>query len=266
MRWQIGRRSGNIEDRRRLGGRGVAIGGGGGVLALALIVFLLGGDPTQILIQGAQQQQVREYTPTAEDEEQMDFLSSVLGSTEDVWQSLLEGYQAPTLVVFSGMTESACGLGQSVMGPFYCPLDGKLYLDLSFFDELQTRLNSPGDFARAYVVAHEVGHHVQNLTGGMSQRSRSNEHSVQIELQADCYAGVWAHHADAKYGLIEKGDIDEALNAATQIGDDRLAEQRGGPIMPDSFTHGSSQQRHDWFKKGYESGTPDACDTFKGGV
>lgn len=275
MRWQLGRRSSNIEDRRG-SGRGIAVGGGGGLLALAVVVMLLGGDPTQILMQGLQQQ--ASYEPSVDPEaqkEEMDFVSSILGSTEDVWAQIYPEYANPTLVVYSGITQTECGTGQSAMGPFYCPLDHKLYLDLSFFKDMERSLNSPGDFARAYVIAHEVGHHVQTLMGTaakvtaqqrQSSQKQANALSVKIELQADCYAGVWAHHVQADYGMVESGDIDEALNAATQIGDDRLQQKGQGYAVPDSFTHGSSHQRHDWFKRGYDSGEIQNCDTFGGDI
>lgn len=275
MRWQLGRRSTNIEDRRG-SGRGVIVGGGGGMIALAVVVFLLGGDPTQILLQGLQQAQIESSVDPEAQKEQLDFSAAVLGSTEDVWGSIYPGYADPVLVVYSGAVGSACGMGQSAMGPFYCPLDNRLYLDLSFFEDLSRSLNAPGDFAQAYVIAHEVGHHVQTLMGtaekvSMAQRqarskSEANALSVKMELQADCYAGVWAHHAQASYNMLEDGDIEEALNAATQIGDDRLQERGQGYVVPDSFTHGSSAQRKEWFKRGYDAGKIESCDTFGGAL
>jgi predicted metalloprotease len=272
MRWQMGRRSGNVEDRRGMG-RGAAAGGGG-LLAMALVVFLLGGDPTSLLVEGVQREIQYRGQPvnTEAQAEQMDFVSSVLGSTEDVWIQKYPGeYVYPTLVVYSGVVESGCGMGQSAMGPFYCPNDQNLYLDLSFFEDLEKQLNAPGDFARAYVIAHEVGHHVQTLMGtadkvraaqARANRKDANALSVKMELQADCYAGIWAHDANAKYDLVEEGDIEEALNAATQIGDDRLQQRGQGQVVPDSFTHGSSAQRYEWFQRGFESGDVSACDTF----
>ena len=274
MRWQLGRRSGNIEDRRGMRGPGVAIGGGGGLFALALVVFLMGGDPTGLIVQGiGQSMQQEQSVDPATQQEEMDFSASILGSTEDIWARLYPGYENPMLVVYSGMTSSACGAGQAAMGPFYCPRDRKLYLDLSFFQDLERDLNAPGDFARAYVIAHEVGHHVQTLMGTadrvmaarqVSSLKDSNALSVKMELQADCYAGVWASHLDD--GVIEPGDIDEALNAATQIGDDRLQKRGQGQAVPDSFTHGSSAQRRQWFDAGYKAGDPQACDTFEGSL
>lgn len=271
----MGRRSGNIEDRRGGGGGKIALGGGT-TLALALVVYLMGGDPTGILLNGLQQgSQVSSLSPEQE-AEQKDFVASVLGSTEDVWRGefskMGEAYQDPRLVLFTGATQSGCGYAQSAVGPFYCPVDHKVYLDLEFFELLKQKLNAPGDFARAYVIAHEVGHHVQSLMGTeqrvqeemqSSSKKEANVWSVKLELQADCYAGVWAHHAAKDYNMVEAGDIDEALNAATQIGDDALQSQGQGYVVPDSFTHGSSAQRHQWFKTGYESGNPKVCDTFR---
>lgn len=273
MRWQMGRRSSNVEDRRGAGGRGIALGGGG-MLALAVVVMLMGGDPSQILMQALESQmQTQNVDPNdPEQKAQMDFVSSVLGSTEDVWGNMGEGYEYPTLVVYNGVTSTACGTGQSAMGPFYCPVDRKLYLDLSFFKELEAKLGAPGDFARAYVIAHEVGHHVQTLIGtadgvrnaqARASKKEANALSVKMELQADCYAGIWAHHAQAQYDLLEDGDIDEALGAASAVGDDLLQEMAGGTVMPDSFTHGSAAQRKQWFMNGYKGGTLADCDTFK---
>lgn len=273
MRWQMGRRSENVEDRRGMGG-GMAVKGGGGMLLLALVVYAMGGDPTQILVQGLQQSSIGpSRLSETEQKQEMDFVSAVLGNTEDVWGSLLPNrYEQATLVVYSGATQSACGTGQAAMGPFYCPLDLKLYLDLEFFYDLEHALNAPGDFARAYVIAHEVGHHVQTLLGTSEKvraaqeragsRKEANALSVKLELQADCYAGVWAHHAQAQYQMLEAGDAEEALNAATQIGDDRLMKRGQGDVVPDSFTHGSSAQRYGWFKRGFEAGKPEACNTF----
>jgi hypothetical protein len=275
MRWQSGRRSGNVEDRRGMPGGRVALGGGT-TLALALVVYLMGGDPTGILLNGLQQGAQQSTLSPEQEAEQKDFVSSVLGSTEDVWKSEFEKmgrtYTDPKLVLFTGATNSACGYAQSAIGPFYCPVDQKVYLDLDFFQMMQKKLNAPGDFARAYVIAHEVGHHVQKLTGteekvrgameGASEKN-ANALSVKLELQADCYAGVWAYHAGRDYNLIEEGDIDEALNAASQIGDDALQTKAQGYAVPDSFTHGTSAQRSKWFKTGYESGDPKDCDTFR---
>jgi predicted metalloprotease len=269
MRWQIGRRSGNIEDRRGAGG--TVVKGGGGVIAMALIVWALGGDPTSVLLQGLGQNMQSSRLTQEEQAQEMDFVSSILGNTEDVWGKIYSGpgaYENPVLVVYSGMTQSACGTGQAVMGPFYCPLDRKLYLDLEFFYDLEHALNAPGDFARAYVIAHEVGHHVQTLMGTSrrvteqqqrSSQKQANALSVRMELQADCYAGVWGHHARSDFGMLEEGDVEEALNAATQIGDDRLMEKSQGYAVPDSFTHGSSEQRYKAFKAGFDSGDVKAC-------
>jgi uncharacterized protein len=271
------RASGNVEDRRGMG----AIGGGLGIggIVIALIAYFLGVDPgvvtnvaEQVSTQ-AGQQDPREVPKGAPTDEMGLFVSRVLGSTEDVWgnifkQSKLQ-YRPPTLVLYDGQVRSACGMGQAAMGPFYCPGDEKLYIDLAFFRDLQTRFRAPGDFAQAYVIAHEVAHHVQKLTGTFQRmenaRGRSqaehNQTSVRMELQADCYAGVWGHHAGS-LNQLESGDIAEALNAATAIGDDRLQKQSQGRVIPESFTHGSSEQRVRWFKRGLESGRPNDCDTF----
>ncbi len=272
------RASGNVEDRRGMG----AIGGGLGIggIVIALIAYFLGVDPgvvtnvaEQVATQQAGQHDPREAPKGAPTDEMGLFVSRVLGSTEDVWgnifkQSSLQ-YRAPTLVLYDGQVRSACGMGQAAMGPFYCPGDEKLYIDLAFFRDLQTRFRAPGDFAQAYVIAHEVAHHVQKLTGTFqrmeSARGRSkaeqNQTSVRMELQADCYAGVWGHHAGT-LNQLEPGDIAEALNAATAIGEDRLQKQTQGRVIPESFTHGSSEQRVRWFQRGMQSGRPNDCDTF----
>lgn len=276
MRWQTSRRSSNVENRGRSGGGGVAIAGGGGTLALIVVYLLLGGDPTILLNQLGTTQGSSTLT-TEQQTEQTDFVSAVLGSTEDVWNAQFKKigktYEYPKLVLFGGAVNSACGYAQSAVGPFYCPADRDVYLDLDFFQQLEDKLGAPGDFARAYVIAHEIGHHVQTLLGTQQQahkemqkvrsKADSNSISVKMELQADCYAGLWAHYAGKDYNLIEDGDIDEALNAATRIGDDALQTQAQGYAVPDSFTHGTSRQRHDWFYKGFENGTIEACDTFK---
>jgi predicted metalloprotease len=272
------RASGNVEDRR-----GMSIGGVGGLgvggIVIALIAYFLGFDPTtatQVAEQIAPQRETAQQAPKAgaPADEMGKFVSKVLGSTEDVWTKIFQEsgqrYRAPTVVLYDGQVRSACGLGQAAMGPFYCPNDEKLYLDLSFFRDLQTRFRAPGDFAQAYVIAHEVGHHVQKLTGtfqkleaarGRVSQAEYNRTSVRMELQADCYAGVWGHHAgDMKQ--LDPGDTEEALNAATAIGDDRLQKQSQGRVVPESFTHGSSEQRVRWFKRGMESGRPRDCDTF----
>lgn len=287
MRWESGRRSGNIEDRRgmggrRGGGRGVAVGGGMGTLVLALIVALLGGDPSVVFQQGGSSGYDSGYSATApstsspQENELADFTSVVLADTEDTWNAIFrdqigQPYQEPRLVLFSGSVDSACGFAQAAMGPFYCPADQRVYIDLSFYEDLKSQLQAPGDFAQAYVVAHEVGHHVQNLLGISSQvrrlqqrvsQSDANDLSVRLELQADCLAGVWANHAQRSRQILEQGDIEEALNAASQIGDDRLQMQSQGYVTPDSFTHGSSEQRARWFSKGIQSGNIDQCNTF----
>ena len=264
MRW-IGRRSsGNVEDRRGMGGN-LAIGGGLCTVVLVIISLLMGGNPLQYLNVA---QEPTEYVTTPEKDEQAQFVSVVLGDTEDIWNKLFteqlgSTYQEPKLVLFSRSVQSGCGNASSATGPFYCPLDKKVYIDLTFYDDLKNRFQAPGDFAMAYVIAHEVGHHVQNLIGTAAKIRRlqegvseveANKLSVKLELQADFLAGVWAHY-DQKYNnVLEEGDIEEALNAANAIGDDRLQRQAQGEITPDAFTHGTSAQRMYWFKKGFESG------------
>jgi len=258
--------SGNVEDRR-----GLRIGGGLGIggIAIAVVAYFLGFDPgtainvaEQVTSGRAGQQEAREAPKGAPADEMGQFVAKVLGSTEAVWGRIFKEsnsqYRPPTLVLYDGQVRSACGRGQAAMGPFYCPGDAKLYIDLAFFRDLQTRFRAPGDFAQAYVIAHEVGHHVQNLAGTL--KAGSNQASVRQELQADCYAGVWGHHAGAMKQL-EAGDIAEALDAATAIGDDRLQQQSQGRVVPESFTHGSSEQRVRWFKRGLDSGRPKDCDT-----
>ncbi len=277
MRWQGRRQSDNVEDRRSAGP--VAVGGGGiGLLVLALIIYFLGGNPQPLLNQARQQQQqapaagnAKEFSP--EEEEQVAFVKTVLADTEDVWNQVFaqagEKYQEPTLVLFTQQVESACGRASASTGPFYCPGDQKVYLDVSFFRDLEMRFKAAGDFPRAYVVAHEVGHHVQNLLGATDwmdqQRARLskaqyNELSVRLELQADFYAGVWAHHMKQ---ALEPGDIEEAIEAARAIGDDRLQKQAQGYVVPESFTHGTSEQRARWFTLGYKTGDLSKGDTFK---
>lgn len=279
MRWEFGRRSTNVEDRR--GGVSAPIVGGGiGAIVLSLLVALLGGDPSVILEQ-ANQQSDRPSTeidptnrPPASDQ-MADFVSVVLADTEDTWHDIFrkngQTYVEPSLVLYSNAVESACGFARSAVGPFYCPRDQKVYIDLSFYQDLKSRYQAPGDFAQAYVIAHEVGHHVQNLLG-ISDKVRSlqsraskveaNQLSVRLELQADCFAGVWANHAQRSRQILEAGDIEEALNAASSIGDDRLQSQAKGYIVPESFTHGSSAQRASWFKRGIQTGEPAQCNTF----
>jgi predicted metalloprotease len=266
------RASGNVEDRRGMGMVGGGIGVGG--IVIAVIAYFLGVDPRMALNMAEQvappaQQQGRQGTPS---DQMGQFVAKVLGSTEDVWTQVFERsgaqYRPPTLVLYDGLTRTACGTGQAAMGPFYCPNDEKLYIDLSFYRDLQNRFHAPGDFAEAYVIAHEVGHHVQKLTGQFRRleaaRGRSQGASgvsVRMELQADCYAGVWGHYAGMMNEL-DAGDLQEALNAATAIGDDRLQQQTQGRVVPESFTHGTSAQRTRWFKRGFDTGRPQDCDTF----
>ena len=282
MRWRDGRESDNIEDRRGMSiPRGAKIGGVGGLglLAVVLIGMFLGIDPT-VLLQGVPDMQtpsvsVQPSGQRAGKDDLRDFVAVVLGETEDVWhetfQKMGRTYQAPTLVLFSGAVESACGVAGSAVGPFYCPSDRKVYLDLRFFGDLRARFGASGDFAQAYVIAHEVGHHVQNLLG-ISRKvaelqsrvspSERNRLSVRVELQADCLAGVWANQADKTRHILEAGDIEEGLNAATAIGDDRIQQKTQGYVVPDAFTHGSGAQRVRWFKLGLEFGNLQSCDTF----
>jgi predicted metalloprotease len=273
MRFGDQQGSTNIEDRRGRGG--LAIGGGGiGILLLALAVWLCGGDPRQLLENlpdqtGVQQQRPQPANQTGEDEQRR-FASLVLGSTEEVWGQVLPQqarlrYAPPTLVLFSGHTTSSCGGASASMGPFYCPGDRKLYLDFDFFQELKSEFRAPGDFAQAYVIAHEVGHHVQNLMGTMDKFERSgagNRASVALELQADCYAGVWGYYAQQK-GQVEIGDAEEAIRAAASVGDDMIQKRTQGYAVPESFTHGSAQQRMQWFTRGMQSGDMRQCQTFK---
>ena len=273
MRWQGRRESDNVEDRRGIGG-GTIVGGGLGVMVLSLIIYLLGGDPSQIINQGTPSAPATEEQIAAQ-EESSKFVKVVLADTEDVWNKLFEQsgkqYKEPHLVLFTGTVQSGCGGASAASGPFYCPLDERVYIDLSFYDELQQRFKAPGDFAMAYVVAHEVGHHIQNLLGisGQVQEARQqiseeegNALSVRLELQADFLAGVWAHHAQKMKNILDPGDIEEALNAAHAIGDDNLQKQAQGYVVPESFTHGTSEQRMYWFKKGFETGDMEQGDTF----
>jgi predicted metalloprotease len=281
MRWHTGRRSSNIEDRRRIRIPRKAAGGGIGIIVIALVAMYFGVDPTIFLNQqGPTSTSVSSYTtakPISPAENQLaDFVSVVLADTEDTWHVLFNKmgkvYREPYLVLFSGAVESACGYAQSAMGPFYCPGDQKVYIDLSFYQDLKRRHGAPGDFAQAYVIAHEIGHHVQTLLGisekvhsarRRASQVESNKLSVMQELQADCFAGVWAHHADRSRQILEAGDIEEALNAASAIGDDRLQRRSRGYVTPDSFTHGSSRQRVRWFTQGFESGDIMDCNTFR---
>ncbi len=276
MRWQGRRESSNVEDRRGLSPKGV-IGGGIGTIVIVLVVLLLGGDPSSLIsnLQTTDQTTTSNYTETAEEKELAQFVSVVLAETENIWHKIFSDmgmkYREPKLVLFTGSVQSACGVAGASTGPFYCPGDEKLYIDLGFYKELQTKFRAPGDFAMAYVIAHEVGHHIQNLLGTMdkvqSLRSRLseeeyNQYSVRLELQADFYAGVWAHYTDQIEGLLEQGDLEEALNAASAVGDDNIQKQMQGYVVPESFTHGTSQQRKEWFYKGYKTGDIRQGDTF----
>ena len=277
MRWRDYGQSSNIEDRRGLGGRGLAIGGGGiGVLILALGAMLCGIDPRQLLENlPAETGQVQQPGPASNSvnrppDENRQFVGAVMKMTEDIWGQILPQqtrvrYRNPKLVVYDGQTRSACGYGEAAMGPFYCPGDENLYLDFGFFRELKQEFRADGDFAQAYVIAHEVGHHVQNILGTMDKVQRAGQNnrlSVALELQADCYAGVWANHAQQK-GLVEAGDAEEAIRAASAVGDDTIQRRTQGVVMPDSFTHGSSQQRMQWFSKGMQSGDIRQCEAFR---
>jgi hypothetical protein len=276
MLWKGRRESTNVEDRRGMSGKGLAVGGGIiGVIVLLLKMFLGGGDPSTLPDSGAIAP-TQEMSPEekAKDDERASFVKVVLADTEDVWGKLLAnqgGYQEPTLVLFRESVQSACGMAGSATGPFYCPGDQKLYIDLSFYQQMQDQLHAPGDFAMAYVVAHEVGHHIQYLNGTSEKMSRLrqqlseeeyNKYSVKLELQADFLAGVWAHHAQRMKNILEPNDIEEALNAANAIGDDRLQKQARGYVVPESFTHGTSAQRVYWFKKGFETGDISQGNTF----
>lgn len=307
MRWQGRRESSNIEDRRGdgggmgggfnlpggMGGPRMGLPGGGGrmsfggigiVLVILAVAWFAGIDPTKLLGGGGSGLQFPSgsgsetgQTGTPADQ-QGKFVAAVLGDTEDAWTAIFKSigktYEAPTLVLFSGQTNSGCGAATASVGPFYCPNDHKLYIDLAFYDELSRRFGAPGDFAEAYVIAHEVGHHVQNLLGILPEvdakrrqvsQTESNELSVRLELQADCYAGVWGNSAQ-KEGILEQGDFEEALNAAAAVGDDKLQKQGQGYVVPDSFTHGTSAQRASWFKRGFQSGDINSCDTFSGSI
>jgi len=299
MRWREGRRSENVEDRRGQGGGRMGFPGGGGggfklgggtLILILLGLWLFGADPMTLLqifaggggsaIQAPDMSYQEEgAAPPPGDDEAAQFVSVVLADTEDTWTEIFasagQQYRAPKLVLFTDVIRSACGTAQSAMGPFYCPMDQKVYIDLGFYQELRDRFRAPGDFAQAYVIAHEVGHHVQTLLGTSQQvqearqrasQEQGNELSVRLELQADCFAGVWANHADRARQILEQGDLEEGLNAAAAIGDDRIQRQTQGTVVPESFTHGSSAQRVKWFRRGLESGNPDSCDTFSGAL
>lgn len=285
MLWKDGRRSDNVEDERDSGDR---VGIGNGKLSIFTIIGVLaisyftGQNPLQLLgmlqnsgITGSTKQ-TEQVPHSAESNEQADFVAVILASTEDTWPKILapfnKQYIPPKLKLYTGITKTACGKGIAAMGPFYCPEDQKVYLDLGFFKELQTKLGVGGDFARAYVIGHEIGHHVQNLLGtsskvslaqGNSSEKKANQLSVKLELQADCYAGVWAKNADSKHAMLEAGDIEEAVNAAAAVGDDRLQQSAGQAVNPEKFTHGSSKARMKWFQIGITTGDLKACNTFK---
>jgi predicted metalloprotease len=312
MRWKSGRRSSNVEDRRNGGGgmragridgqrmpvrRRTVAGGGLGLVVVVVLAMVFGIDPSVLI--GLTDQMNQGQPPSTQQapgqygsplggqpgqpgltggrqDELAQFVSVVLADTEDTWNAIFRqggaDYREPKLVLFTDYVRSACGLTESAVGPFYCPADEKVYIDLSFYDELQNKYRAPGDFAQAYVIAHEVGHHVQNLLGISSQvtqaqraagKRESNRLSVMLELQADCLAGVWAHHAHDQRNILEQGDIEEAMNAAAQIGDDRMQKRATGFVMPDSFTHGSSEQRARWFRTGLASGDVQSCNTFE---
>jgi len=279
MRLDDERESSNVEDRRG-DGSGFPIGGrhiGIGTIAIALVAWYFGIDPSVVLNSATapvQSSQVQSSAPPANDEKAR-FVGKVLAETEDTWTAIFQSegrhYVEPKLVLYSGSTPTACGTGEAAMGPFYCPGDQKVYIDLSFYQELKDRFHAPGDFAEAYVIAHEIGHHVQNLMGITAKVERkrqqlgeaeANRLSVKVELQADCLAGVWAANADRTSHILEQGDVEEAIAAATAIGDDRLQQQSRGYVVPDSFTHGTSEQRVRWFRRGMESGRPGVCNTF----
>jgi predicted metalloprotease len=280
MRWGSGRRSDNIEDRRGMRMSPRVAGGGLGAIVIILLALFFGVDP-RLLMQGmGTQSHVEQPASPAQpagSDPLAEFVSVVLADTEDTWRALFQQagaqYQDPKLVLFSGAVQSACGFAEAAVGPFYCPADHKVYIDLGFYRDLRDRFQAPGDFAQAYVIAHEVGHHVQNLLGIADQvrnaqqrvsQAQANDLSVRMELQADCLAGVWAHHADRSRQILEQGDVEEALNAASQIGDDRMQMRARGYVAPESFTHGSAEQRVEWFRRGLDSGDLDRCNTFQG--
>ena len=295
MKWEDLKRSGNIEDLRSQGSSGrMGYGGGRGInllipiirmlmgtnigrviLAIGIGAYFMGFNPLSLLDQGGSKSAVTHAVSSKEEEKSVQFVSAVLGQTEDVWKAIYmqkgDTYTEPKLVLFRGSVQSGCGYADAQVGPFYCSEDKKVYLDLSFFDELSSRHNAPGDFAQAYVIAHEIGHHIQNLRGTLKKahsiqqsgmgKAKANSTQVKVELQADCYAGIWAYHTQKTRKILEEGDIEEALNAASQIGDDTLQKQAQGYVVPDAFTHGTSAQRMEWFNLGYQKGTLEACNT-----
>jgi uncharacterized protein len=280
MKWNRARRSSNVEDRRGISMGGAGGLGLGGIAIVVIISLLLGKNPAELLGLVSQLEDNRpaqsQPAPAPGEDEAYDFIAAILGETEDVWTSVFAAqgarYEPPRLVLFTGHVSSACGSASAAVGPFYCPGDHQVYLDLSFFQEMEARLGGGGEFAEAYVVAHEVGHHVQTLTGVTQRvndaRRRGQDITgatgllVRQELQADCYAGLWAHHAQARHDWLEPGDIEAALNTASAIGDDRLQRQSRGTVVPDAFTHGTSAQRVRWFRRGFDGGDPGECDTF----
>ena len=270
MRWDIGHRSSNLEDRRGqrafgFGGMGLGRLGVGGIVILLLLSFIFKKDFFSLLSGGeGQAAPAGAVESTPEEEKLVQFVSFVFDTAQSTWRSVLEangrGYQDAKLVLFRDATQSSCGYAQSVTGPFYCPSDGKVYIDLGFYEELRSRFGAPGDFAQAYVLAHEVGHHVQHLLGLTSGGQSSNQQSVRIELQADCFAGIWGHYMQQQ-GLLEAGDVQEGIGAAAAVGDDRLQRMSTGTVSPDAFTHGSSAQRSEWFQRGFQSGRVSSCQT-----
>jgi len=279
MKWQGREGSGNIEDRRGMSGRKMAVGGGIGTVVVILIVWFLGGDPSQYIntLQGGSD--TEQVKSTAEEDQMAQFVSVVLKDTETVWGKIFEKsnsrYHQPKLVLFRDQVESACGLASTASGPFYCPSDERVYIDLSFCDQLKTQLGAYGDFAVAYVIAHEIGHHVQNQLGIIEKvereksgksKTKVNQLGVRLELQADFLAGMWAHYAQEMLHTLDAGDIDEAMNAAAAVGDDKLQMKYQGRVMPDAFTHGTSAQRKEWFRRGWETGDLKKGDTFKGKI
>jgi predicted metalloprotease len=278
MKWQGRQGSGNIEDRRGMR-PGRMVGGGIGTIIVFLIVWLLGGDPSKLLNSFQEGSQTEQVTTTAEEDEMAQFVSVVLKDTETVWGKIFEQsgseYRKPVLVLFRDEVNSACGFASAASGPFYCPNDEKIYIDLSFCDQLRTQFGASGDFAVAYVIAHEVGHHVQKLLGilpkidqqrSAANQSKANQLSVRLELQADFLSGMWAHYAQEMLSTLEEGDIDEAINAAAAVGDDRLQKMSSGRVVPDAFTHGTSSQRKEWFRKGWETGDLKQGDTFSANI
>jgi uncharacterized protein len=279
MKWRDREGSGNVEDRRGMSRGKLAVGGGLGTIAVALIILFLGGDPSQFLNGLTGDPETQQTASSPEEDQMAKFVSVVLKDTETVWGKLFEKsnmtYRQPKLVIFRGEVESACGLASSASGPFYCPSDEKVYIDLSFCDMLKTQFGAYGDFAVAYVIAHEIGHHVQNQLGILARTDRqksklsavkANQLTVKVELQADFLAGMWAHYAEEMLQTLDAGDIEEAMNAAASVGDDKLQMKYQGKVVPDAFTHGTSAQRREWFRKGWETGDLDKGDTFKGKI